>query len=120
LALVSSDGRVRAFATNVPFPIEAADQSCKVSLQRKTPDGGEATISGTGFPPKERVTIALTGETTGATLRRNADDKGNWSADVSHTPDAMHAEGSTQIGVKGKNCNVSLPWSWGKETQKPE
>jgi len=120
LALVSADGRLRAFGNSVPFPVEAADQNCKVALQRRTPDSAEATISGTGFQPKERVTIALTGETTGATLRRNADDKGTWSADVSHTPDAMHADGSTQIGVKAKNCNVSLPWAWGKETQKPE
>ena len=120
LALVSTDGRLRAFALSVPFPIEAGDQACKIALQRKTPDGGEATITGSGFQPKERVMIAVAGESSGATLRRNADDKGNWTADLSHAADPMHADGSTQVSVQGKKCNVSLPWAWGKETQKPE
>jgi hypothetical protein len=120
LALVSSDGRVRAFGTAVPFPVAASDKSCKVSLERKRVDGAEATVNGSGFPPKERVTIAVAGETSGATLRRNADDAGNWSADLSHTGDSMHADGSSQIAVKGKNCSVTVPWAWGKETQKAE
>lgn len=120
LALVSADGRLRAFGTSVPFPVEASDKSCKVSLERKALDGSEATVNGSGFQPKERVTIAVAGETSGATLRRNADDAGNWSADLSHTGDPMHAEGSTQVSVKGKNCSPTVPWTWGKATQKVE
>ena len=119
-ALVSSDGRLRAFGTAVPFAIEASDKACKVSLERKTVDGSEATVNGSGFAPKERVTISVSGETTGATLRRNADEKGEWSADVSHANDAMHADGSAQIAIKAKSCTVTVPWTWGKETQKVE
>ena len=120
LALVSSDGRLRAFGNAVPFPVQAADKACTASLERKTPDGVEATVNGSGFAPKERVTMTLTGETSGTTLRRNADDAGKWSADVSHASDPMHPDGSTQIVIKGKNCSVTLPWAWGKETQKLE
>lgn len=120
LALVSTDGRVRAFGTSVPFPVEAADKNCKVWLERKTPDGAEATVNGSGFQPKERITLSIAGETSGATLRRNADEKGAWTADVAHTSDPMHPDGSTQISIKGKNCSVTVPWTWGKETQKVE
>jgi hypothetical protein len=120
LALVSADGRLRAFGSSVPFPVAVSDQNCKVWLERKSPDAGEATVYGSGFQPKERVTLSVAGEVAGATLRRNADENGNWTADVSHTGDAMHASGSSQVAVKAKNCNVSVAWEWGKETQKLE
>ena len=120
LALVSADGTLRAFGSSIPFPVDATDQNCRVWLERKAPDASEATVYGTGFVPKERVTVSMTGDTTGATLRRNVDDKGNWNADVAHTGDAMHASGSSQIAVKGKNCNANVTWAWGKETQKLE
>lgn len=120
MALVSADGTLRAFGTSIPFPVDATDQNCKVWLERKNPDASEATVYGTGFAPKDRVTVSMTGETTGATLRRNVDEKGRWTADVAHTGDAMHASGSSQIAVKGKNCSTTVTWTWGKETQKLE
>jgi len=120
LALVSVDGRMRAFGASVPFPVVAEDKGCKVWLERKSADAAEATVNGTGFTPKDRVTIAASGETAGATLRRNADEKGAWTADISHAGDAMHAAGTSQISVKGKNCSVNVTWEWGKETQKLE
>lgn len=119
-AIVSADGTQRAFAVAVPFPDSATDKTCTVSVQRKTPDASEITLRGEGFAPGERVTLSMTTETTGSTLRTQADAKGNWTADAARTANPAQPNGTTQIAVKAKQCAPSVAWNWGPETQKLE
>ena len=57
-AVVSDDGRVAGFAEAVPFPIEAADKSCKIAVIRQTPLAEKVLVSATGFVPYEMLNVS--------------------------------------------------------------
>ena len=117
-ALVSSDGRAKAFGSETPFPVENAAGNCKVALERKKRDASEITVRGAGFKPNDRVTVAISGETNGTTLRSKTDAQGNFSVDFTHSAAPTTPNGDSQVNVKGSGCETTLPWKWGKDAEK--
>jgi hypothetical protein len=57
-AVVSDDGKVAGFAEAVPFPIEASNKKCKLSVIRQSPLAETVLINATGFVPYEMLNIS--------------------------------------------------------------
>ncbi len=75
--MVSRDGRVAGFAEAVPFPIEATDKDCKLSVVRQTPLAELCSVRASGFTPYEMLTV--TGHVGGDRLRAQPNGR-RWKA----------------------------------------
>jgi hypothetical protein len=56
MAVVSSDGKIAGFADAMPFPIEASDKSCKLTVTRQSPLADVVTARASGFKPNQPLT----------------------------------------------------------------
>jgi hypothetical protein len=57
IALISDDGRYKAFARVIPFPIEDSVGPCKLSATMSAPDYLGVTIVVTGLQPEEEIEV---------------------------------------------------------------
>jgi hypothetical protein len=115
-AVVSSDGKVAAFAEAVPFPIEATDKSCKVSVVRQSPLADVVLVRASGFTPYEMLTVKT--NTSDTAHSPTAAPDGTWQAMIGTKPPGESA-GVATITVSGKGCapTVSFPWGEGGTKQ---
>ncbi len=113
----SDDGRVAGFAEAVPFPIEAVDKSCKVSVVRQTPLAEKVLVSATGFVPYEMLNVST--QLGGSDTVHSPDGlaEGVWQAMVG-TKAPGEDSGVAKIKVTGQQCSVSLSFSWGESSAK--
>ena len=112
-ALVSSDRAVRIFAKTVPYPITAADRTCKVSLELASHLGDRFVASGKGFPPGEDVLTRL--QYSGRVIQRQSriSPEGLLAPDlISHR--AIGADRGARYTVKARSCEVSVEYDWGE------
>jgi hypothetical protein len=116
-AVVSDDGKVAGFAEAVPFPIEASNKKCKLSVIRQRPLAETVLISATGFVPYEMLKISanLGGQDTVHSPTASAD--GSWQAVVGTKALGQEA-GTSSIKVSGQQCSVSLSFNWGEGSAK--
>lgn len=114
LRLVSIDGSVKALGTMVPFPIEATEAGCKVSLRLISRTGDTFFVIGKGFEPGEKVeTISRSnGEVRRHTTQVEQDGLlpptyvSPEVADVKRDHKASYT-------VSGPSCNVTVNYEWG-------
>ncbi len=118
-AVVSRDGRIAGFAEAVPFPIEATDKACKLSVVRDDPLAEVVAIRVSGFTPYEMLTV--TGNTDGDNTVHSptAAPDGTWQAIVG-TKVFGQDSGVATIKVAGKDCSVSVSFKWGEGSEKLE
>jgi hypothetical protein len=112
-AVVSDDGRYAAFAEAVPFPIEAVNKNCKLSVVRRSPQAEEVRISASGFVPYEmlKVSAHLAGEDS--VHSPTVSPQGTWEALVGTK--ALGADsGTATIKVTGQECSVQVSFKWGE------
>jgi hypothetical protein len=116
-AVVSDDGKVAGFAEAVPFPIEASNKKCKLSVIRQSPLAETVLINATGFVPYEMLNISanLGGQDTVHSPTASAD--GTWHAVVG-TKALGKDSGTASIKVSGQQCSVSLSFNWGEGNAK--
>lgn len=88
MAVVSSDGTIMAFAEAVPFPIEASDKNCKLSVVRMDTLAETVVARGSGFAPNEPLTVTTQSNDEGATTKNNAGPEGNWTGVIVGAPKA--------------------------------
>jgi hypothetical protein len=55
--VISTDGKVAGFAEAVPFPVEAKDKNCKLSVVRLTQLADSLELRGSGFIPHDTLTV---------------------------------------------------------------
>jgi hypothetical protein len=56
-ALVSKDGKYKAFVAVLPNPIQATDHDCRVNVVRLKPNFELAFVQFTGFPPQAEINV---------------------------------------------------------------
>jgi hypothetical protein len=115
-AVVSSDGKIAAFAEAVPFPITASDKGCKLSIVREDPLAEVVLVRGSGFAANEALT--LTGQFAGAPRVTAAAD-GTWEARIT-TKVQGQKSGVATVKVSGRSCAPSVSFPWGEDGSKPQ
>lgn len=116
-AVVADDGKVAGFTEAVPFPIEATNKKCKLSVIRQSPLAEAVLVSATGFVPYEMLNISanLGDQETVHSPTTSAD--GSWQAIVG-TKALGKDSGTASIKVSGQQCSVSLTFNWGEGSAK--
>jgi hypothetical protein len=112
-AVVSTDGKVAGFIEAVPFPIEAKDKGCKLSLVRQSQLAESVVLRGSGFTPQETLTVQKqpSGNVSIASPTVAAD--GTWQEIVEAKVPGQNS-GTATIKAAGKSCSVSVSFNWGE------
>jgi hypothetical protein len=113
LGVIATDDSVRAFAHAVPFPIEAADGACHLSVEMITPDGLTFGALLSGFEAgAELQTISISGK------ERLNGTATNGGAIVLLPGIAGKDAGTASLTVAGGGCRVSVNYDWGRAATK--
>ena len=111
--VIAPDGNVAAFAEDIPFPIEASDKNCKVSVIRVSPLGEVVLARATGFVPYEMLTV-----TTGTgTESPTATPEGTWEG-LAGNGTSGGRSGVATLKVSGKDCAVAVSYDFGAGSAK--
>ena len=113
MAVVSSDGKIAGFAEAIPFPIEASDKSCKLSVVRMGASAEAVAVRLAGFAPNERFTLTKLTNTEEATIDESADNQGSWTGAVKLPSKGQGKASITVVSVTGHSCKVAVSFDWG-------
>jgi hypothetical protein len=118
-AVVSRDGRVAGFTEAVPFPIEASNKNCKLSVVRGDPQATVVAVRVSGLTPYEMLSVTGNPGADNAVHSPTAAPDGTWQAVVG-TKVFGQDSGVATIKVAGKDCSVSVSFKWGSGSEKLE
>lgn len=118
-AVISPDGRTAAFAEAVPFPIEAQDKDCKLSVIRADPFADMVAVRANGFTPYEMLNVKMKIGSQDSSHSPTASSDGSWQAMIG-TKSTGQESGAATINVSDKSCSVSVSFDWGKGSNKPQ
>src|SRR5208337_4360476 len=107
LAVVSEDGKIVAFADAVPFPIEASDKGCKLSVVRMSPLADVVSAHASGLKPNRTLTVTTRYSDEGSTAKSTAGPDGTWQQ-VVLTQGAKQPSGKALISVSDTVCTLSV------------
>jgi hypothetical protein len=116
--VASGDGSLAAFVDAVPFPIEATDKGCTLSVVRMSPLAEFVVARATGFSPGEKLAVVTHSGPEGATLNEAADGSGNWTTAIG-TQVKGQSRGKASLSLTGKSCTVSVSFDWGTGSNHP-
>lgn len=119
LAVVSEDGRIAAFADAVPFPIEASDKTCKISVIRFLPTADTVIVRTTGLKGNQPLSVTTRFGTAGATEKPMSGFDGTWQ-ELVHAPDAKQPSEKALISVSDGVCTVAVTFNYGPDSNKPQ
>jgi hypothetical protein len=119
LAVISEDGKIAGFADAVPFPIEASDKTCKLSVTRSSPLADAVIVRATGLKTSQPLTVTTHYGTAEATEKPTAGSDGTWQ-ELVHAPDTKQPSGKALISVSDGVCNVSVTFNYGPGSNKPQ
>jgi len=116
-ALISNDGRYRAFGQSVPFPIENTVGSCHISATMLAANYSAVFIVLEGLQPKEELLIDSQSE--GEVLHNNAaaTDQGTYQSAIVPTVKGKRS-GMTRFSITAKSCKVGVEFPWGESSYK--
>lgn len=118
VALVSVEGALKAFAAVIPYPITARQGPCTVSLELVSYRGDHFVVTGAGFAPGEEIVAECRYSGRSIQKRQRASPTGLLPLDViSH--EAIDADRSARYTVKGRSCELSIEYDWGKAALLP-
>jgi hypothetical protein len=106
-AVVSRDGKIAGFAEAVPFPIEATDKKCKLTVIRQSPLAELVAVRASGFTPYEMLTVTGHLGAADSVHSPSASADGTWQAIVGTRPPGQ-VSGVASIKVAGKSCSVGV------------
>ena len=118
-AVVSDDGKVAGFAEAVPFPIEATNKGCKISVVRQSPLAELVLVRATGFVPYEMLNVSGHVGGLDSIHSPTVSPDGTWQALIG-TKTPGQDSGTATIKVTGQQCSVSVSFSWGEGTAKEQ
>lgn len=113
IALISDDGRLRAFGQAVPFPINASAGSCVISAVMEQPAYEGVTISVTRLQPKEALLIDIQSENEATQNKGVATEEGAYHLLVSPFVKGKRS-GKAAVLVTAKSCKVGIIFPWGE------
>jgi len=111
-ALVSKNGKHKAFVTVLPNPIQGTDKGCKVSVVRLMPHFELAFVQFTGFLPQAEINVHgnSAGEVHDFKLTANAEgylDTGILPFKLGKT------KGTMELQIKASKCSPKVSFNWG-------
>jgi hypothetical protein len=112
-ALISSDGKFRAFAQVIPFPIEASEGPCHLSAVMTGPNYIGVLIGLTGFRPGEDLLIDTRSDHEGGQSKGKATDRGTYDSALFPFVKGKRS-GKVRFSVAAKSCNVGIELPWGE------
>jgi hypothetical protein len=118
-AVVSRDGRVAGFAEAVPFPIDATDKNCVLSVVLQAPLAAVVRVSASGFTPYEMLSVSGNLGADSSVHSPTAAPDGSWHA-IMGTKGFGQDSGKASIKVAGKNCTVAVSFPWGEGSGKEQ
>lgn len=118
-AVISTDGTVAGFADAVPFPLEASDRGCKLSVVREAADAAVVAVRAGGFAPHEALTIKSNLNLPDSARSPAASSDGTWQA-IMQTKSTGQMSGVANIQVSGKACSVGISFNWGEGSAKQQ
>jgi hypothetical protein len=119
VALVAADHKHGAAVTVVPFPIEATDRGCKISVVLGAKDAELVLVEGHGFKADPTYTLGTESYGEKRPFKVAINGKGQFIGAL--TPWAPnHDNGDTVVSYQSSTCNPSVSFHWGKNTYKPE
>ncbi|MFY9912000.1 MAG: hypothetical protein WAK56_19305 [Candidatus Sulfotelmatobacter sp.] len=113
LGLISDDGRFRAFAQIVPFPMEASSGPCHLSAVETGPYYFSMFIRASGFQPNEELMIENQSENEGAETSGKADDNGGYDSLIFPFVKGKRS-GKARFYISAKSCQVGIEFPWGE------
>ena len=111
--VVSSDGKVAGFIEAVPFPIEAKNKSCKLSVVRQSQLAENVILLGSGFTPHETLIVQKQPAGNAAIASPTAAADGTWQ-EIVEAKVPGQTSGTATVNVSGKSCSVSVSFKWGE------
>jgi hypothetical protein len=117
LAVVSTDGAVRAFARAYPFPIQAHDAKCSLTVELRAADGNYFLIQGAGFESGEDVKIVSTSGKEVIGDSQKVSPQGEFSTTVLPAVKGKDS-GSFNFTATGASCRPSVTFEWGRAAMK--
>ena len=112
-AVISTDGKVAGFTEAVPFPLEAKDKSCGLSVVRQSRLAESVILRGSGFTPHETLTVQQTPAGNALSASPTVAGDGTWQ-EVVETKAPGQNSGTATIKASGKSCSVTLTFNWGE------
>lgn len=114
VAVVSDDGRVKAFSKAIPFPIEARGEGrCRLWVELGVPLGQAFVIQGEGFEPHEKVKVVSKSEEE--TIESNDDISADGRFLVVMAPAVKGKDsGVATYTASGKRCKLTVNYQWGR------
>jgi hypothetical protein len=119
MAVVSEDGKIAGFANAVPFPIEATDKSCKLSVVRMSPLANVVFASASGLKPNQTLAVTKRYGYESASEKYTAGPDGTWEALIS-TENVMQPKGKASISLSDGDCSLSVTFDYGPGSNQPQ
>jgi hypothetical protein len=119
LAVISDDGKIVGFVDAVPFPIEASDKNCKLSVIRESPLADVVAARASGLKPNQTLTVTTRYGDEGSTTKSAAGPDGTWR-EVVGAQGTKRPSGKALISVSDTVCTVSVTFDYGPGSNKPQ
>ena len=113
VALISKDGKFRAFAQVIPFPIEASDGPCHLSAVMTAPNYFGVFVRITGLQPGEDLLIDTESDHEGGQSKGKATDQGTYNSALFPFVKGKRS-GKVRYSVAAKSCKVGVELPWGE------
>ncbi len=111
--MVSLDGTVRAYARAYPFPIQAKDGKCTLTVELENTKFTSFVIRGAGFEPDEKVMTSSSFGNDATAGTELASSQGEFAAPV-HADLPGKNSGSATFAATGHSCHPTVTYEWGK------
>lgn len=115
--LTSKDGRLRVFAQVIPFPIEASNGPCHLSVLMTRENYLGLFISITGFQPGEDVVVETDSEGERGESKSKASNQGAYNSALFPAVKGKTA-GRLRFYAIAESCKVGVELPWGEGSYK--
>jgi hypothetical protein len=117
LAVVSTDGAVKAFVTAYPFPIQVRDGNCSLTVELKDHQGHSFMIHGEGFDQGEEIKFAATSGKEEIHGTQQASPQGEISHLLLPGVKGKHS-GPVSFTATSTSCSPNVTFEWGSAAMK--
>lgn len=115
--LISIDGKFRAFARVVPFPIEVSDGPCHLSAVMTAPNYSGVIVTVTGLQRGEDLLIKTRSDHEGGERNEKATDSGAYLSLLLPFVKGKRS-GRVQFDLNAKSCTIGIELPWGEGSYK--
>jgi len=113
IGVVSSDGRVRAYAEAIPIPVESVVDSMRIHLEMKDPFGLVYVVVGEGFQPRSKIGVSTRSGEESGTQKMIVPADGRFALEVLPQV-AGEPTGFTSVTITAGHRHLTLDWEWGR------